>query len=162
VGASFSGQSAASTLTANRKGADVNFVKIVIAGLILIAGTTVASTSSASAPKPASSVLPVYPEGARQARVAGTVTLWFELNGNGGVAQVGIASGNPLLRDAAMEVVRSWRFQPNTLPPNVRFETEFVYVLNVQAKEGEPKLTVSMTDFRHVKVVSELYVRPME
>jgi TonB family protein len=140
----------------------VNFAKMVVAGLILIAGAALASTSGTATPKPISSALPVYPEGARQARVEGTVKLWFELNDNGGVTQVGIASGNPLLRDAAVEAVKSWRFQPNTLPPSVRLETEFVYVLNVQAKEGEPKLTVSMTDFRHVEVVSELYVKPME
>jgi TonB family protein len=134
----------------------------IAAALIFFAGTAAVAASNASFPKPTSSVLPVYPEGARAARVAGIVRLWFTVNGNGEVAEAGIASGNPLLRDAALEAVRSWKFQPNILPSNVRVETEFVYVLNVQANEGEPKLTVSMTDFRHVEVVSELYVKPIE
>jgi TonB family protein len=141
----------------------VSHAKIIVVGtLVLIAGTILASTLGASAPKPTSSVLPGYPERARQAHVDGTVKLWFELDQNGAVTQVGIASGNPLLRDAALEAVKSWRFQPNTLPPNVRLETEFVYVLKVQTKQGEPKLTVSMTDFKHVEVISELYVKPTE
>jgi TonB family protein len=104
----------------------------------------------------------MYPERARASRVAGTVKLWFMLNGTGEVAEVGIVSGNPLLRDAAAEAVKSWKFQPNILPPSVRLETEFVYVLAVQANEGEPKLTVSVTDFRHVEIISELYVKPIE
>jgi TonB family protein len=130
--------------------------------LIVFAETAAVAASNASFPKPTSSASPVYPEGARAARVAGIVKLWFMLNANGEVAEAGIASGNPLLRAAVLEAVKSWRFQPNILPSNVRFETEFVYVLNVQANEGEPKLTVSMTDFRHVEIVSELYVKPIE
>jgi TonB family protein len=134
----------------------------IAASLIFIVSTMAPSASGVFSPKPISSVLPAYPEGARTARIAGTVKLWFMLNGNGEVAEAGVASGNPMLREAAVSTVKSWRFEPKVLPPNVRFVTEFVYVLNVQAREGEPKLTVSMTDFRHLEIVSELYVKPIE
>ena len=108
------------------------------------------------------SVLPMYPEEARSARVAGTVRIWFVLNGDGEVAQAGVASGPAMLQEAAMRSVRSWRFRPESLRSGVRCETKFVYVLNVQAKEGEPKLTVSMSDYRRVEVDSELSVVVVE
>lgn len=134
----------------------------VIAGVLIVAGTAAASTADASFPVPISSSLPIYPEGARAAHVAGTVKLWFTVNENGEIAQTGNISGNPLLREAAVSVVKSWKFRPNMFRLDVRLETEFVYVLNVQPKEGEPKLTVSMTDYRQVEVSSELFVKPIE
>jgi TonB family protein len=133
-----------------------------MAAVVIFLVATASAASNPSFPKPTFAALPVYPEGARAARVAGVVKLWFVLNNSGEVAHAEVASGNPLLREAAVEAVKSWRFQPNTLPSKVRFETEFTYVLKVQAREGEPKLTVSMTDFRHVEIVSELYVKPIE
>ncbi len=124
--------------------------------------TMAVSALDQSFPKPIGSVLPTYPERARAARVAGIVKLWFILNGRGKVTEAGVVSGNQLLRDAAVSTVKSWRFDPKVLPANVRFETDFVYVLNVQANEGEPKLTVSMRDCRRVEIVSERYVKPIE
>jgi hypothetical protein len=44
------------------------------------------------------------------------------------------------------------------MQPNARYETDFVYDLRPQSEPGEPKLTVSMTDFRRVEVVSESYI----
>jgi TonB family protein len=140
----------------------VNILRLgVIASLLFVVGTA-AQTSKVFFPKPISSALPMYPEEARRARVAGTVNLWFMPNVNGEVTQTGVVSGNPLLRESAMSAVKSWKFLPNALRPDVRCETEFVYALNVQSKEGEPKLTVSMADYRRVEVVSELYVQPIE
>lgn len=134
----------------------------VIMGLFFLSAMAFAWASNAAFPKPVSSALPMYPEEARAARVAGNVKLSFVLNRKGEVVDTTIVSGNPLLRDAALNAVRSWRFRPDALRPDVRFETEFVYVLNVQPKEGEPSLKVSMTDFRRVEVVSELYVKAIE
>jgi hypothetical protein len=36
--------------------------------------------------------------------------------------------------------VKSWRFLANSMEPNVRYETEFVYTLEVQRKNGQPVL----------------------
>jgi TonB family protein len=141
----------------------VNTFKLVIITMLLfIATMETSSASSAIFPKPVFSVLPMYPEEARSARVAGTVRIWFVLNGDGEVAQAGVASGPAMLQEAAMRSVRSWRFRPESLRSGVRCETKFVYVLNVQAKEGEPKLTVSMSDYRRVEVDSELSVVAVE
>ena len=113
-------------------------------------------------PKPSSSDFPIYPERARVARVAGPVRLWFTVDEKGLVAEVQVISGNSMLRDAALATVRSWKFPPRSIHPHQRYETKFEFVLNVQQKEGEPKLTVSMTDFRNVEVASEFYAEAIE
>ena len=113
-------------------------------------------------PRLVSAELPMYPERARMARVAGTVKLSFEINSTGAVQNAEVVSGNPLLRDAALVNVRSWRFDSSGLrTSSTRYETEFIYKLGVQDKPGEPRLTVSMQDFRHVEVSSEFYVQPI-
>jgi TonB family protein len=133
-----------------------------IAVLLVAAGAAATSASSRLFPKPIYSELPVYPERARTAHVAGTVKLWFVLDESGSTAQAKLLSGNSMLGDAAVSIIKSWKFRPEDIQPNIRYETEFVYVLNVQSKRGEPRLTVSMTDFRRVEVVSELYVDAIE
>jgi TonB family protein len=133
-----------------------------VGALLFVGGVAASSDSMSFSAKPSSSALPMYPEGARRARVTGTVKLWFILDGNGAVTQAGVISGHPMLRDAAMSIVKSWHFQPNALCSNLRCETEFVYVLNVQPEKGEPRLIVSMADYRRVEVTSELYVEPIE
>jgi TonB family protein len=131
--------------------------------ILLVSATTAALFASDGIfPKPISSDLPMYPERARSAHVAGTVKIWFVLDGSGVVTQAQSLSGNPMLRDAAVSAVKSWKFLTNSMQANVRYGTEFVYLLNVQSKNGEPKLTVSMTDFRRVEIVSERYVETNE
>ena len=129
--------------------------------LIVTLGPVALCTPNEFFPKPISQ-LPMYPERARAAHVAGTVKLWFVLDENGSVAQAESVSGNSMLREAAVEIIKSWKFQPERIQPRKRYETEFVYQLNVQSTGGEPKLTVSMTDLRRVEVVSEVYVTAIE
>ena len=80
------------------------------------------------------------------------------LGANGEVTQAEVISGNPLLREAALHDVKSWRFSTADMNESTKYETEFVYRLDVQQKNGEPKLTVSVVDFRRVEVTTELYV----
>lgn len=84
------------------------------------------------------------------------------LDESGAVTEAQIVSGNPMLRDAALSTVKSWRFLANSLQPNVRYDTEFVYTLEVQQKNDGPKLTVSMSDFRRIEIVSEVSVQAIE
>jgi TonB family protein len=129
-----------------------------ISALFVAASVLEVSASGDIYPKPIRSELPMYPEMARKARVAGTVKAWFLLDENGEVAQVEVISGPPLLKAAAVNIVKSWKFQLDSMiRPNARYETEFVYVLDIQWVEGSPKLRVSMLDFRRIEIVSELY-----
>jgi len=133
-----------------------------IAALLVAAGISSPGASNGLFPKPISSDLPMYPELARNARITGTVKLWFVVNIEGELTDAQIISGHPILASAAISIVKSWKFQPNSIPRSVRHETEFVYVLNVQSEKGEPKLSVSMKDFRRVEVETESYVEPIE
>jgi protein TonB len=57
---------------------------------------------------------PVYPSVARQMRVEGTVTLEVRIDVNGAVKWTHVESGPALLRKAAEEAVRTWRYEPAT------------------------------------------------
>jgi protein TonB len=57
-------------------------------------------------------VAPEYPEAARQANVQGTVVLSAVIGRDGTVHDLRPLSGAEVLRPAALEAVRWWRFQP--------------------------------------------------
>lgn len=60
-------------------------------------------------------VLPAYPPLARAARIAGAVRLEGVISREGGVQQLRVISGHPLLVQAALEAVRQWRYRPTLL-----------------------------------------------
>jgi protein TonB len=60
-------------------------------------------------------VPPSYPSSARLARVGGVVTVYVVLNEKGGVEEVRRAAGPQLLRRAAEDAARRWRFRPVTV-----------------------------------------------
>jgi Gram-negative bacterial TonB protein C-terminal len=128
--------------------------------LVVLATSTTLFGSGEILPKPISAELPTYPQRARMARVAGSV--WFVLNAEGAVSEAGAISGNPLLRDAALDNLKTWKFSRDSSKANVKYETEYVYRLDVQQQHGEPKLTVSIVDSQRIEIVSRLYVRPIE
>ncbi len=103
--------------------------------------------------------LPQYPPLAIGARIEGTVKLSFVLNEKGEVKDVSVVSGPAELSNAAIEDVKTWRFD---LPHDLfrtewRYDTEFVYRFSGREVEtmGTPKLTVSLDSFQHVEVVSD-------
>jgi TonB family protein len=55
---------------------------------------------------------PVYPEAARRNRIRGTVRLVVSVRANGTVKSTKVLGGNPVLAEAAMNVVRKWKFEP--------------------------------------------------
>ena len=130
-----------------------------IATLLVVVSTGAQAPPNSSFPKPIYSELPTYPERARSAHMASSAKLWFMADASGAVTQAGIISGHPIFADAALSVVKSWKFQSGAIKANVRYESEFIYDLKSQSDRVEPKLTVSMMDFRRVEVVSEVYVR---
>ena len=130
--------------------------------LLLAVSTTAQAPANAFYPKPTHSDFPTYPERALMAHVAGPVKLWFIVDQSGKVSQAGILSGNSMLRDAALSALRSWEFRPGSIQPNIKHESEFTYDLKTRSEAGEPKLTVSITDFRRVEIISEIYVRTVE
>ena len=61
------------------------------------------------------SVQPEYPEEAKKAGIEGTVKLHVILTKDGGIEQIQVVSGQPLLVKAALDAVRFWRYQPTLL-----------------------------------------------
>ena len=61
------------------------------------------------------SVAPVYPPMARTNHVSGDVTLDALIDANGNVTELKLVSGPPILRQAAMEAVRQWKYDPARL-----------------------------------------------
>ncbi len=60
-------------------------------------------------------VKPAYPPLARQARIQGPVRLSAVLARNGAVTALQLVSGHPLLVQAALDAVRTWRYRPTML-----------------------------------------------
>lgn len=137
-------------------------VRISILGVLMSISVLICSASEIRDGKPRFSTFPSYPEQARLAHAAGTVRVWFALDDKGSVTDAGVISGNSMLRNEALNVVKTWRFDRGQLPSNVRLETEFVFVLGTQSVKSVPKLTVSITDFRRVEISSEIYVKTVE
>jgi TonB family protein len=62
-----------------------------------------------------SSTQPVYPELAKSARIQGTVELAALIGQDGHIQQLSVISGHPLLRQAALDAVKTWVYQPTLL-----------------------------------------------
>jgi protein TonB len=60
-------------------------------------------------------VPPLYPTLALQMRVAGAVELEANINKDGSTANVQVLKGDPLLRQAAVNAVRQWKYKPYRL-----------------------------------------------
>jgi TonB family protein len=87
----------------------------------------------ATGSKPAliSRVEPEYPAQALAQRIQGSVLIHVQVGKDGQVQQVKVASGNPLLAEAAVAAVRQWRFKP--------------YISNGQPAETEAEITLKFT-----------------
>jgi periplasmic protein TonB len=60
-------------------------------------------------------VKPVYPKMALIARIGGAVNLHAIVGKDGSVRDLQVLSGHPLLRQAALDAVKQWRYKPTIL-----------------------------------------------
>ena len=74
-------------------------------------------------------VQPTYPPLARAARIQGTVVLQAVISKEGGIENLRVLAGHPMLVPAAIEAVRQWRYRP--------------YILNNEPVEVETQITVN-------------------
>jgi TonB family protein len=80
-----------------------------------------------------SSTQPVYPELAKSARIQGTVELAALIGPDGNVQQLSVASGHPLLRQAAIDAVKTWIYAPTLLngsPVSVSTTVDVIFTLS--------------------------------
>jgi len=71
---------------------------------------------------------PAYPTIARTAHISGTVVLAATISKEGTIVNLHVLSGHPMLTDAAMQAVKTWRYHP--------------YLLNGQPVEVETTINV--------------------
>jgi protein TonB len=58
---------------------------------------------------------PIYPPIAKSARVSGTVVLQATISKTGSIQGLRAVSGPEMLRQSALDAVRTWRYKPYTL-----------------------------------------------
>ena len=76
--------------------------------------------------------VPQYPAIARAARIQGIVVLQATISTTGLIKNLRVMSGPPMLQQAAMDAVRSWRYKPYLLNGNpVEVETTISVVFNL-------------------------------
>jgi TonB family protein len=107
--------------------------KTAILVLLLTASLSVFGQSLPE-PNLVSAGLPRYPPIARLAKVHGEVKVDFTLSSNGEVINATAVSGHPMLKPAAEENMKTWRFE---LP-----------------KESVPHGTVTLDSYRYVEVIT--------
>jgi TonB family protein len=56
-------------------------------------------------------VVPDYPQGAKEAKVQGTIQVKVLIDQKGNVVMTCSTTGHPLLRDAAIQAALKWKFQ---------------------------------------------------
>jgi general secretion pathway protein A len=66
-------------------------------------------------PELLSKVLPLYPPAARQLRLKGDVIVNFVVQESGNVSDLHVVSGPIMLRQAALDALRSWKYKPSKL-----------------------------------------------
>jgi len=76
--------------------------------------------------------MPQYPAIAKAARIQGTVVLQATISKSGTIENLHVVSGPPMLQQAAMDAVRSWRYKPYLLNGDpVEVETQVNVVFNL-------------------------------
>jgi protein TonB len=77
-------------------------------------------------------IAPAYPPIAKAARVSGTVVLDATISKTGAITDLHLVSGPEMLRQAALDAVRAWRYKPYTLnnePTDVETTINVVFTL---------------------------------
>ena len=78
---------------------------------------------------------PQYPPIARMANVEGTVVLKLEVGADGRVGTVAVESGHPMLKGAAQEAAKGWRFPKQAAGQQVGVTIEFSTSCPTSTKE---------------------------
>jgi TonB family protein len=87
-------------------------------------------------------VTPTYPPAAVAARVSGTVALQATIDTEGHVEQLKVVSGPYMLRQAALDVVKFWRYKPyllNNEPVEVETMVNVVFKLSGPLQSAGPQ-----------------------
>jgi TonB family protein len=129
-----------------------------ISTLLCFVGVVCVAVVAQDEPVLTSANIPKYPPLACQARVEAVVRLTFTLAAHASEPMnIVVVSGHPLLNGAALENVRTWRFD-NPYAVERKYETTFKYRLSGrELAGGTRKLTVSLESFHNIEIVTDVY-----
>ena len=119
-----------------------SFFLALIAVLFAAVFLSAQSTNVARYPFMVHGDLPLYPAVAKTARVSGVVQVQVTVK-NGEVTGTEATSGNPLLASAAIDSIKTWKFDKDI---STTFTTTFIYRLEKQetAEPSNPKLELEL------------------
>ena len=121
---------------------------IRICAVLCFAAAISVTMTAQSEPVLVSANIPRHPPLACQARIAGVVKVTFVLSGKAGEpSNVEAVSGHPMLKDAAIENVKTWKFRDSYAEG--KYETMFDYRL---LSSGPQKVTFE--SFHRVEVAT--------
>ncbi len=80
---------------------------------------------------------PIYPQGAKDARVQGTVVLELTVDREGNVIDVRVVQSIPLLDPAAIHAVREWKYAPSDSDAPRVFRVPIPFALDEPKKDGD-------------------------
>lgn len=83
-------------------------------------------------------VEPIYPPLARAAKISGSVVVKVQVNVEGNVESAQAISGHPLLKDAAVEAAKQWKFTPIKLSRPMVVKVIGNLVFNFTLKRQKP------------------------
>jgi TonB family protein len=88
--------------------------------------------------------LPLYPPLARQTRTEGRVEVQIQVDGAGKVVSAVAVSGDPVLRRAAVDNAKSWRFAPTSTEGTIVYD----FKIEGQAETNDPYYRYGKVIFR--------------
>lgn len=118
--AALNGNNSVGNVFAGRSNADISGPKVVTVSAGVAVGMLIHKTQ------------PVYPAIARSARVQGTVVLQAKISETGKVTNLQVVSGPPMLRQPAVDAVKTWLYKPyllNNRPTEVDTTVNVVFSL---------------------------------
>jgi len=130
-----------------------------VVGLLSFALFVSFSIAAQTEPTLTSANLPSYPPLACQARVEGVVKVRFTRAAHAKEpTNVEVLSGHPMLKEAALKNVKTWRFG-NSYAVDRSYETTFEYHLSGRelAAGQKKRLTVTLDSFDRVEVTTDVY-----
>lgn len=96
--------------------ASILVLAMLVWGGVLMGQDNVVRVSESDAKKAAvTRVNPQYPAMAKQLRLSGVVEVDVTIDSGGAVEKAQLATGNPILGNAAVSAVKGWKFKPFTV-----------------------------------------------
>jgi TonB family protein len=130
----------------------VRIIKLLCFVVAVLCITVVAQTE----PTLVTVNMPKYPPLACQARIEGVVRLTFTLSANSTEpTNIEVVSGHPMLKWAAIDSVKTWKFE-NPYAVDRKYETTFRYRLSGVEVPIPKSAIVTFESFHHVDLVTDV------